>query len=340
MYGLYQIIYFTFFDILKTLTSPFFIIITMIIFFQYKEASLSPLKATLTSILYGIFGGIIATVSFIYLEIYIMPREFMYILIFAIILSLIDTRFVCFSYGGSLLVLSNIIFGYPQIDTYEVMIVVAVLHIVESILILLNGQSQSYINYFKMENEILGGFIFNRFWPIPFVIFIGDTMIRPITLVAILNYGDFTISNNPKKETIETASMIFLYSILLLIITKISNIEAIPPIFALLGHEFIIFLNKYKEKQKVPIYSETLNGIRVVKVEQKSIAWKIGMRPGDIILNINGIPINSEKDLIDINFLRNNRYIFKYFNRKKGLIEKTYIGKEKTLGIVASPKVF
>ena len=58
--------------------------------------------ATITSIIYGIFGGIIATVLFIYLQIYIIPKDFIYIFVVAIILSLINVRFMCFSYGGSI----------------------------------------------------------------------------------------------------------------------------------------------------------------------------------------------------------------------------------------------
>src|SRR5699024_1817383 len=111
-------------DILKTLISPFFLLITLIIFFQYYTSIDNPTKATLTSILFGIIGGIIGTVIFTYLEIYIMPEDFIYMFIVSIILSLINPRLICFAYGGSIVVLSNLIIGYPDIDIYKFMMII------------------------------------------------------------------------------------------------------------------------------------------------------------------------------------------------------------------------
>ncbi|HLS54292.1 MAG TPA: hypothetical protein VK031_09975, partial [Tissierellaceae bacterium] len=283
MYGLYQIIYFTVIDILKTLLSPFFLVIVLIIFFQYKQVGDRPLRATIESILYGILGGIIATVSFIYLRIYIEPKDFMYILIFAIILSQINARFVCFSYGGSLLVLWHLITGYPKIRPYQIMTVVAILHIVESILIFLNGKAQTSSGYFKLNGKLTAGLLFNRFWPIPFVIFIGDVMIRPITLIGMLNYADFTISDYPRLKLIETGFTLFCYSSLLLIITVSSSNQYLPPIFALVGHEAIIYLSKIREKRRSGSQRPGIRGLRVMQVRKDSVAEEVGIRQGDII---------------------------------------------------------
>lgn len=339
MYGLYQIVYFTIIDILKTLYSPFFLLITIILYFQYNRTVQSPIKATITSIVYGVLGGIIATVSFIYLEVQVIPKDFIYIFIVAILLSLIDLRFICFAYGGSIVVFSNLIFGYPQIDSYEIMVVVAVLHMIESLLILLNGGSQKMISYFYIKEDMVGGFVFNRFWPIPFVIFIGDTMIRPITLIAILSYGDFTISNYPKRKTIETSIILLLYSSFLLIITFINKNKFIPPLFALLGHEAIMLFNKYREINKYPLYSDPLRGVRVLDIYSGTIASKLGIKRGDIILSINGVTVNSEKDIKDIIYTNPQKLTIKYFNITKGIVKKTYKGQKKTLGIVTFPKV-
>lgn len=249
MDGLYLIVYFTIIDILKTFISPFFLIIIVIIYSQYNSLVNAPFKATITSIIYGIFGGIIATVLFIYLQIYIIPKDFIYIFVVAIILSLINVRFMCFSYGGSIVALSNLIMGYPKLDSYELILVVSILHLIESLLILLNGNYENTINYFHLKGKIVKGYSFNRFWPLPFVIFIGDTMIRPITLLAILSYGDFTVSNQPKLKTIKTSIMLFVYSLLLFIITVAKINVFLPPVFAILGHEFIIYYNIYRENK-------------------------------------------------------------------------------------------
>ena len=76
MYGLYQITIFTIFDILNTLKSPFYILILLIIYYQYYEIGKleekhlgygkSVMIKLIISSIYGIIGGIITTISFLY----------------------------------------------------------------------------------------------------------------------------------------------------------------------------------------------------------------------------------------------------------------------------------
>lgn len=339
MYGLYQIVYFTIIDILRMLRSPFFILIIIVVFFQYKKNTVMPIFATLYSIIYGMLGGLIATVMLLYLQVYLVPMDFIYIILVTIFLSLIDVRFVCFAYGGSIVVLLNLIFGFPKVDKYDLMLLVAVLHMVEALLIALNGDHQSIVKTFTYGYNNIGGYSFSRIWPLPLVLFIGDTMIKPITLIALLNYGDFTISNYPKNKIIKSGLILFAYGLVLLIITKAQINPYLPPILAIGGHEFIIHINKYREKTRVPLFEDPAEGLRVLGIKPRSIGKKIGLNKGDIILKINGTKINDERDLQDIDKLNQGVYKIKYFNIKKGIVIKTYKGKIKTLGIIPLPRV-
>ena len=348
MYGLYQIMYFTLIDIFNTLLSPFFILIFFIIFYQYyklgkSEYSLSinkfsALNMTVNSTIYGIFGGFISTILFIYLEVAIIPKDFMYILTIAILLSLIDQRFMCFAYGGSIVSLLSIFLGYPKIDTRDIMLVVATFHLVESLLISFNGFKGHSSAYFEHKGEYVGGYNINRFWPIPFVIFIGDSLIKPITMMAIIAYGDFTVSY-PRRKTIHTSVILFCYSLLLLFIIKNAKEPYVSPIFALLGHEFIVQINGIVEKNKVPIFTTSNRGVRVIDVYKKGIAKELGIIAGDIIISINEVIVYSEKDLLEIEELTNRIIRVNYFNKKEGIITKTYKGNKKTLGISIVPRV-
>ena len=233
MYGLYQIIIFTIIDILNTIKSPFFIAILLIIYFQYyrigriEEENLgykrSPMLKLIVSTLFGILGGIITTVVFLYLGVVIIPLDFMYILIVTIVLSLINPRFMCFSYGGAVVSFSKLLLGYPNIQISQVMSVVAVLHIMESILIILDGWRSKLPIFLDTETGSIGGFNMNRFWPIPFVIFIGDGLIHPIPFMAIISYGDYSVSSYPRRKILRTSFSLFIYSLILLYITKTSN---------------------------------------------------------------------------------------------------------------------
>lgn len=249
MDGLYYIVYFTIVDILKTFISPFFILFFLLVFLQYYNIIDNPIKATLSSVFFGIIAGIIATVIFIYLEIYIIPKDFIYMFIVSIILSLLDCRLICFAYSGSLLVLSNLIISWPDIDNYKFMILISVLHFIESILVLVNGIGGKQKDILKINGNLASGYNFLRFWPLPLVVFIGDTIIRPVTLLAILNYADFTISDSPKRKTVRSSIKLLVYSIILFILSWLRINPFLPPIFAILGHELIIHLNIYREKE-------------------------------------------------------------------------------------------
>ncbi|MGJ0845103.1 hypothetical protein SAMN02745784_01373 [Tissierella praeacuta DSM 18095] len=351
MYGLYQIVYFTIIDIINTLRSPFFIAVLCIIYFQYikigkieKEIlgyKKSALLKLIISTIFGIFGGIITTVIFIYLGVVVIPKDFMYVLIVAIFLSLINPRYMCFSYGGGIVSLISLIIGYPKIQISQVMSVVAVLHIVESILIFFDGGRNRVPVFFETKSQVVGGFNMNRFWPIPFVIFIGDGLIHPITLMAILSYGDYSIVSYPRKKVIKTSIILFLYSIILLYISKTIDNLFIPPLFALLGHEYIILRNKTIENNRSPIFTTSFDkGVKVLEVIPNTIAYKIGMETGDILLKINGVEVNNNKDLEDIMKIQVNRMKVEFFNIKSGLSTKKYYGKRKPLGLIIVPRDF
>lgn len=348
MYGLYQILYYTIIDIYNTMKSPFFIAVIAIIYFQYYkigklekevlEKNRSALLKTLISTFFGIFGGIIVTIVFIYLGVAVDPKEFMYILISAIILSLINPRYMCFAYAGGLLSLSSIIFDYPKIDVRQIMTIVAVLHMIESILVFLDGNSSNLPTYYN-KGELIGGFNMNRFWPIPFVVFIGDDLIRPITLMAIISYGDFTVSSYPRNKTIKTSILLFTYSIILLILAMKLESGIIPAIFAIVGHEFIVLLNQYGEKRKSPIFTTPAKGIRILGVKPRSIGKILGLKTGDILISINEIRILDKRDLHDLTHMNPKEYRIRYFNHKTGIKHKVYRGKRKTLGLVLLPRV-
>ena len=348
MYGLYQIMYFTLIDILNTLLSPFFIAIFLIIFYQYHKLSKaenvlsikkpSTLLRSMNSAMFGILGGFISTILFIYLEVSIIPKDFMHILTIAILLSLINPRYMCFAYGGSILSLISLIWGYPRVETKEIMLVVATLHMVESLLILINGYKGKLPAYFEHNGDYVGGYNFNRFWPVPFVIFVGEGLIKPVTLMAILSYSDYTVSY-PRRKTIATSTILFFYSSLLMVIIKVFDNPLIAPIFALAGHEFIIYINLNHEKRRVATFTTLLKGVRVLDVSKNGIARELDIVAGDIIISINDIVINDEKDILEIEKIKNSVIKIVYFNNIKGLISKYYTGHKKTLGVSIVPRV-
>ncbi len=91
----------------------------------------------------------------------------LYVWMIAIVLMLINPRYMCFSYAGGLLALASLAFGFPRIDVPALMAIVAILHLVESVLIFLNGCKHSIPVFMEDKTHgVVGAFNLVRFWPI------------------------------------------------------------------------------------------------------------------------------------------------------------------------------
>ncbi|WP_325227284.1 PDZ domain-containing protein [Schnuerera sp.] len=304
----------------------------------YKK---SPIYNVFISTLYGLIGGIFGSIMFIYFGISISPKDFYFVLPLALLLSIIHPRFMCFSYAGGILSLSSLILGWPNINISEILFVIGVLHLVESFLILLDGKRNRIPIFMEKQGEIIGGFTMNRFWPVPFSIFVNNGYIYPITIMAILGYGDFALSNFPEKKSKETASILSLFSITLLILSRLSIkyhiFKYIAALFSPLAHEAIIKLGRIKEEQGNFLFTSTEHGLRVLDILPNSIGKKMGLKPGDIILSLNGHRIYSKNDIDDVLYFRPKFIWIELFDIKKGLVSKEYKNYQKginNIGVV------
>jgi hypothetical protein len=98
--------------VLQTLLQPFFWIVIVLVWLLYRrmqktmealfgvrESALSPV---LTSLVYGIAGGLLGSVLIVVLGISINNLGILYLWGLAVLLMLVDPRFLCFSYAGFL----------------------------------------------------------------------------------------------------------------------------------------------------------------------------------------------------------------------------------------------
>lgn len=356
MYSLLQIVYYSICNIIDILKSPLFWIVLGIIYLQYRKVGemekgilgvhkKSPTLNVILSTMYGLAGGIIGSILIIYFGITIRAVDVYFILPLAILLSLIHPRFICFSYAGGIISIISLVFGRPNINVSGVMFVIGVLHLVESFLILVDGKGNRMPIFMEKKGEIIGGFTMNRFWPVPFTIFINAGSLYPTTVLAILGYGDFALSNFPEKKAKDTASILSLYSITLLILARLSQsyyiFKYIAAIFAPLAHEIIIRIGRQMEEKDF-IFTPVEEGLRVLDTLPKSIGEKIGLNPGDILISLNGHRIYSNKDIEDILFFRPNYIWLEVYDIKGGFITKEYkdyINGVTHLGIVVVPRV-
>jgi len=355
---LLETVYFATVKILATVLSPHFWIVVCIILFQYVKAGKvernilgnykrSPYLNTLSSMLYGLIGGILGSILFVYFNVLIDQRDFLFILPLSLILSIINSRFICFSYSGGIISLSSLVLGWPKVNVASIMFVIGVLHLIESVLIVLDGTSSKVPIFMEKEGQIVGGFLMNRFWPVPFLLFINAEVIKPATLLAILGYGDISFSSLPEEKAKETSFYLFLFSITLMFLSKRSQTEYIyryaASIFAPVAHEIIILLGKFKEERGRYIFKPSKDGLKILDTLPGSIGEKMGFTSGDIILSINGKKILSKEDVEDILYYRPRTLWVDILDRKDGYISKEYRSDDgkgiESLGVIVVSEV-
>jgi hypothetical protein len=323
--------------LVDNLTSPSFLLIYLALFglvtWQYRRLQklsefLIPgrkkiyLRSALVSTMLGIMGGILGSVLLIFLGIDLAGIGISQLWLMAIILMLIQPRFLCFAYGAGLLSLSNLLFAYPDINIPQLMGLVAVLHLVESLLILVNGSYSPLPVYIKKNGQLRGGFNLQLFWPIPLVALLGVGYIDPMSgismpdwwpllrdsarftegqtyallpIMAVLGYGEISTTQTPYQTTRKSSRHLFLFSLVLLFLAILASRWALflplAAIFSPLGHELVIWLGMRAEN-RVPIYVPSKRGIRVLEVLPGSPVHRAGVRSRDVILTLNGAMTN------------------------------------------------
>jgi len=312
-------------------------------------------KDFIVAIGYGLLGGLLASYLVIFIGLTI-SGELYYLWPVAILLMMLNIRFICFAYAGGILALSNLILGVPQINVSQILALVAVLHMVESFLIFVSGHLGAVPAYIKgPEGKIIGGFTLQRFWPIPIVVLavmVGGVaeggiempgwwpLIMPgvdgdpqnltfamLPLLAGLGYGDIAIARSPVEKSRLSSLFLGLYSLILLALAVLAGyskaVALLAAVFSPLGHEAVIHIGKWLELKGKPLYVPAREGMRIMDVLPDGPFWRAGLRPGDIVIAVNGLRFTNKTEfynLLQSSFLPAS---IDYINRPDGTTKNT-----------------
>ncbi|QXM06492.1 PDZ domain-containing protein [Crassaminicella indica] len=324
--------------------NPIFWIAIFLVYIQYRRINKMRIQIlgknnqsartmTMRSTIAGIIGGIAGTIVMRFIGITIHIKDFYYVLPLAIVLMLINIRYICFSYSGGLLCLFSLAFGFLHLDVSGMMAIVAVLHLIESILIYFDGYKDALPIFLKDKKYgVIGGFYLQRFWPIPFIV---PFPMQMATVVAALGYGDISLGNVPKDKCKVSAKRLLLYSTILLLLsilsTKIYIFKWIAAIFSPVGHEYLIIYGQKEEKRKTPLFRRHSRGVTVLDVNKDGVGERMGIKRGDVIVRMNSYWINHQEELEAI-LKENPQYIWMQVIDKGGKIN-TFTYKDYQRGI-------
>jgi hypothetical protein len=301
-----------------------------------------------SSFLVGLAGGLLGSLLVILVGISIedytrmgdgsLAEGITYIWLAAILLALINPRYLCFSYAGGLIALMNLVFGFPPVNVPGLLALIGVLHLVESFLIWMDGSNYSVPLFLRRQDgKTIGGYVMNKIWPIPLVVFAvmlgGDGGIvslgsiidmpdwwpflrhsaaaegklslvyLPLVVPVVLGYGDMAITKTPDRKCRSSAVRLAGYSLILIVLSVIASkfrpFAFAAAVFAPLAHEMLIQYGAKEEEAGEPYFESKEAGLKVLYVKKDSNSGRMDIEPGDTILRINGRDLYSEKQLAE-----------------------------------------
>ena len=205
--------------------------------------------------MYGAIGGILASFLLTVVGVTLNQLGLNYIWPVALVLLLINMRFLCFAYAGGLIAIANVLFGWPEINVPQVLSLVAILHITESFLIAISGRSSAVPLILKRpDGQIVGAFSLQNFWPLPLVLLAAvavpldqvgqgilsmpdwwpllpsgvtpaegeDLLHLMFPVVAALGYSDMAVASRPYERRRKSALHLAVYSAALLALAMLS----------------------------------------------------------------------------------------------------------------------
>jgi hypothetical protein len=388
-----------------TLTEPSLVIILVILGFvlytQNKKTTVmqkmiigerlsSPLELTLSQIVLGIFAGTVGSIILSYCGVIFEGNSGIeLVFLVSVFLMFWNPRFICFAYSGAVLGFISFLFndfprlsgtslmgeGFINIDITALMTVIGVLHIVEGLLVMFDGNRGAIPVFTNRDGKIIGGFALKRYWPIPIAVFImlrgevaagGDMIWTPdwwplikspysaqllkdaiITLApfyAMLGYSSVTFTKDKSEKAVLSGMGIVLYGITLSFVAQLAAYGAAWKLFVLLfapvAHELMLKLQKYMELNSKPRYTSEDDGIMVLEVAPGSPAFEMGIKSGDKLIEINDKKIMNESDIMDAADGAINYIWFKVRsqNGKEHEVNYTNLSRHKKLGVVFVPK--
>jgi hypothetical protein len=348
-----------------------FLLISLIIILHLKNKKLvamqkiilggsvnSSIELTLSQLVLGIIGGCIGSLILTSLGVMFNDNSgIWYLFVISILLTFIKPRLICFSYSGAILGFISIMLKSASIfvpwlsdiidlniNIFYLVILIGVFHIIEGILVMIDGDRGAVPVFTNKDGKILGGYALKRYWILPIAIMIAVTMdnstlnyvtesiqnpnwwplikspsgfallassvISVSPFYTILGYSSVTFTRNKREKALSSGIHIAIYGAILIGVSQITKVGVLGEILVLafmpFAHEFMLKLQLKNEERRTPKFVSDEEGLVILEISTDSKIKEFGIGIESKVLSINDKGVNSETEIYSI--LRENLY--------------------------------
>ncbi|WP_248929466.1 PDZ domain-containing protein [Paenibacillus hamazuiensis] len=378
--------------VVQLITHPFYYVGILFVILQYRrqimfERKLFSVKLhsivpeTWRAVLWGLVGGLCASVVLAFVGATLQPEALLLLWVISLLLVFVRVRYLCLAYAvGVIGILQTVLIWVPQLQTVEplkwlvnvllsvdmppLLALVAVLHLLEALLVRLQGaRSGSPMFYESKRGKIVGGYQLQGFWPVPLFLVVplqGGGMELPWQPLLggelwqygwavagfpfMLGFAERTVTRLPQDKVRWSSTLLIAYALLVFLGALAAEWMSVLTIAASLLciglHEAMLALSRMDEADRSPYFVHNRKGLMILAVLPDSAAEQLGLKTGEIIHKVNGFPVLSKQDL-HFAMRQNSAFckleVLNLDGQSKFLQKPLYAGEHHQLGIVLAP---
>ncbi|MCR2806691.1 PDZ domain-containing protein [Paenibacillus soyae] len=380
--------------VLQLFMQPFYYISVFIILLQYSrqmrmERQLFAVKLrnwlplTLKAVLTGLLVGVAMSLAGVFIGASLTPTAVLWLWAVAAVLMLLRIRYLCFAYSAGIIVILQWVMGFTSldestgwlgstaaslanIDAAGLLLLVALLHLAEALLVRWQGDGLSTPLFLEgKRGKLVGGYMLQGFWPVPLFLLVpatggaasetqlpwsplfGADWSQGWTFVALpmmIGFTEMTRTMLPKAKTKHASNSLVIYGVVLAGAALAAwKVPALLPLAALLSiglHEAMVWRSKLAESKGTPLFVHDSRGLRVLGVVPGTPAEAMGLLPGEILHKVNGARVSTKEELyaaLALNSAFCRLEVFNNAGELKFAGRARYAGEHHQLGVILAP---
>ncbi|MGO4692904.1 PDZ domain-containing protein [Paenibacillus sp. 2TAB26] len=378
----------------QLVAQPFYYIAVLFIILQYTrqirvERQMFAVKLhhwpslVFKAMLTGLLIGVAVSIAGAFVGVSLTGEAVLWLWAVAAILMLIRIRYLCFAYSAGVITLLQWLFGWTTltertdwlgslavslagIDAVGLLVLVALLHLAEAVLVRWQGDRLSTPLFLEgKRGKLVGGYMLQGFWPVPLLMLVptgasGSSMTALpwtplfgadwsqgwsfVALPMIIGFTEMTRSLLPSEKAKHASKGLLLYSICLAGAAILAwwqpMLLPLAALVSLLLHEAIIWRSRAREAALSPLYVHDSRGLRILGIVPGTPAALMGLLTGEILHKVNGVRVRTKEDLYEA-LVQNSAFckleVLNLEGELKFVQRARFAGEHHQLGVILAP---